>query len=146
MEALVKRFTLWLTIAAIISAVFVTPSEVRGQSQTDSKAPIAFEVASIKPSERGRFHYPPIRVLPGGQTYLVENVPVRYMMQQVYHIISDQISGGPGWMNTDSYDIQAKAACAPHPERVPIRRMLGLKRPGRSALHGPLQRAYRSPP
>jgi len=47
--------------------------------------------------------------LPGGQSYEAKNAPVRLMIERVYHIIDNQISGGPGWMNTELYDIEAKA-------------------------------------
>jgi uncharacterized protein (TIGR03435 family) len=32
------------------------------------------------------------------------------MLRRVYHVISDQIVGGPDWMNNDCYDIEAEAA------------------------------------
>jgi uncharacterized protein (TIGR03435 family) len=39
----------------------------------------------------------------------VKNVPVRFMIRFAYGIQDFQISGGPSWMNTDAYDINAKA-------------------------------------
>lgn len=47
--------------------------------------------------------------LPGGQTYIARNVPVRFMMQVVYGLVNDQVSGGPAWINAEPYDIEAKA-------------------------------------
>jgi uncharacterized protein (TIGR03435 family) len=69
---------------------------------------LTFEVASIKlakPEERGF-----IKALPGGQTYEAKNVPVKLIMSLMYKVPLGQISGGPGWLESERYDIEAKAA------------------------------------
>ncbi len=45
---------------------------------------------------------------PGGRVR-VANMPVRFIIRFAYDVQDFQISGGPGWMNTDNYDINAKA-------------------------------------
>jgi len=70
--------------------------------------PLAFEVATVKPSKpdaRGGG----IKPLPGGQTYIATNVPLRLMMKLMYKITDSQIIGGPEWMNTALYDVEGKA-------------------------------------
>jgi uncharacterized protein (TIGR03435 family) len=65
-----------------------------------------FEVASIKPnagSESGTS----IRLSPGLLT--VENFTTQLLLQRAYHVESFQISGAPGWVNSDRFDIAAKA-------------------------------------
>ncbi len=69
---------------------------------------LEFEVASIKPSRPGA-QGAMIRPMPGGQTYLATNVPVRLMIKLMYHLTDQQISGGPGWLDTDEFDVHAKA-------------------------------------
>jgi uncharacterized protein (TIGR03435 family) len=76
-----------------------------------AKAPLNFEVASVKatntrpqPGEGGG-----IRVLPGGQTYVARFVPLKLMIKLMYKITDSQIVGGPDWMNTDMFDVRAKA-------------------------------------
>ena len=40
----------------------------------------------------------------------VKGVPVRFLIRFAYIVQDFQISGGPSWMNMDTYDIDAKAA------------------------------------
>jgi uncharacterized protein (TIGR03435 family) len=68
----------------------------------------SFEVASVKPNTVGG----PggiVRMLPGNQTYIAQNAPLRLIMTVAYSVTDRQIAGGPDWMNTDRYDITAKA-------------------------------------
>jgi|SRR5579862_218478 len=70
--------------------------------------PLAFDVASIKPSPpdaRGGM----IRPRPGGQSYVAANVPLWLMIKLMYKVTDSQISGGPEWMNSDRFDIEARA-------------------------------------
>jgi uncharacterized protein (TIGR03435 family) len=67
-----------------------------------------FEVASVKPSApggRGGI----VRMLPGNQTYIANNVPLRLIMTVAFTVTDRQITGGPDWINTEPYDITAKA-------------------------------------
>jgi uncharacterized protein (TIGR03435 family) len=83
---------------------------VHAQSQTEEKDPLTFEVASVKPSAG----CPPacglIRQMPGGLRYHGEGVPLRVAITVAYTVTDRQISGGPSWMSTDRFDIEAKAA------------------------------------
>jgi uncharacterized protein (TIGR03435 family) len=65
-----------------------------------------FEVASIKPSNSadGR---PLFNVQPGGRV-TVANFPLKRLIETAYGVKDFQISGGPGWMNSDLFDITAK--------------------------------------
>jgi uncharacterized protein (TIGR03435 family) len=74
-----------------------------------TKTPLAFEVIAIKPSPAGT-RGGMIRPLPGGQTYRATGVPARLMMKLMYKITDSQIAGAPSWMDTDLYDVEAKAA------------------------------------
>lgn len=47
---------------------------------------------------------------PCGQTYKAENVPVKLIISLMYKVPMRQISGGPGWIDSDMWDIEAKAA------------------------------------
>jgi uncharacterized protein (TIGR03435 family) len=76
-----------------------------GQAQSGQKQP-TFEVASVKPSDpntRGQFQY-----LPSGNA-IIRGVNVRLLIQQSYDVRDFQISGGPGWIGSDRFDITAKA-------------------------------------
>jgi uncharacterized protein (TIGR03435 family) len=67
----------------------------------------AFQAASIKPNTaanpRGRI----IRPQPGGRL-VSENAPLLMLLQNAYSVQAFQVVGGPDWINTAGYDIEAK--------------------------------------
>jgi uncharacterized protein (TIGR03435 family) len=67
-----------------------------------------FEVASIKPSQPGQTRYG-IRPAPGGERYLASNVSLKIMITVAYRVRAEQVSGGPAWMDTEGFDMNAKA-------------------------------------
>jgi uncharacterized protein (TIGR03435 family) len=81
------------------------------QPQTDPNDPLTFEVASVKASTAG---CPPecglVRPLPGNRQYHAEGATLRSLMTIAYQVTDRQISGGPSWLNSDRFNIDAKAA------------------------------------
>jgi uncharacterized protein (TIGR03435 family) len=67
-----------------------------------------FEVASLKASAPGG-RGGGIRPAPGGERYVATNAPLRLMIMVAYRLKTEQITGGPAWMDTDTYDMNAKA-------------------------------------
>jgi len=67
----------------------------------------AFDVASIR-QKKGASLLVHMQPSPGGRL-TVENVPLRFLMQQSFDVEHFQILGGPDWLKTDRYDIEAKA-------------------------------------
>ena len=49
-----------------------------------------------------------IKPLDGGHGYSVKNMPVKLMISLMYKVPMRQISGGPDWLTTDTYDIEAR--------------------------------------
>jgi uncharacterized protein (TIGR03435 family) len=72
-----------------------------------AQAQPSFEVASIKPSNSAD-QRPFFKFEPGGRLSVL-NVPVKRLIELAYDINDYQISGGPGWMGSDLFDITAKA-------------------------------------
>ncbi len=66
-----------------------------------------FEVASVKPNTAG-MHMVRIGFMPGGR-FNAEGATLRMLVRLAYDVKDSQISGGPGWLATDAFDIQAKA-------------------------------------
>ena len=69
-------------------------------------ASLKFEVATIKPANpdlRGMGVSP----LPGGG-FSAQGVNLRFLILYAYGIQDFQLSGGPGWIASDRYDIEAK--------------------------------------
>ena len=70
----------------------------------------AFEVASVKPTqsnESGRsFTQHP------GARLTTTNATVKMLLAFAYQLMPDEITGGPAWIQSDGFDIEAKAADA----------------------------------
>jgi uncharacterized protein (TIGR03435 family) len=69
---------------------------------------LQFEVASFKPSKPGG-EGAIIRPRPGGQQYEALNCPVKLMLQAAYRVKAEQITGGPGWLDSEPFDMEARA-------------------------------------
>ena len=96
--------------ALLIAAALMTGAiAMRAQSQVEEKDPLVFDVASVKPSAG----CPPacglIRPTLGSGGYHVEGAPLRLLMTVAYTVTDRQIAGGPSWLGTDRFDIEAKA-------------------------------------
>lgn len=67
----------------------------------------AFEVASIKPhtSDDGRV----TMVLQPGGRFVATRVPLRHVIRTAFQLQDDQIVGGPEWLDTDRFDIDARS-------------------------------------
>jgi uncharacterized protein (TIGR03435 family) len=76
-------------------------------SQTGPK-PLAFEVASIKPSSPDDSGS--VIQATGGEGLIVTNASVRILITYAYDIRDLQLSGGPGWLGADRFNITAKTA------------------------------------
>jgi uncharacterized protein (TIGR03435 family) len=81
-----------------------------------------FEVASIKPSSPDAHGSSILTDKVGGLN--AENMPLRALITMAYGIREFQLSGGPGWVGTDRYDIIAKPeraeSTAPLPTDTPM--------------------------
>lgn len=71
-------------------------------------AGLQFEVASLKPST-GTAPGGGIRPAPGGERYEARNCPIKLMIQVAYRVKAEQIVGGPSWLDTERFDMEAKA-------------------------------------
>jgi uncharacterized protein (TIGR03435 family) len=85
-------------------AILLTAVGLFGQSSTP---PLTFEVASIKPSGTADRRFM-IQIQPGGGLR-TSGSTLQMLITMAYDVREFQISGGPGWINTDRYDIVAKA-------------------------------------
>jgi len=81
-------------------------------AQGPAKIPsdLQFEVASFKPAkDQGQRRGGGIRPAPGGQRYEATNCSINTMIQVAYRVKAEQIIGGPDWLKTERYDMEAKA-------------------------------------
>ena len=104
--------------AAVAAAALVAITVMAALGQT---ARPQFEVASIKPA--GSQRPPQMRDSPGRLTgRLTVNAPLRMLMETAYGVQPFQIVGGPGWIGSEQYEVDAKADG--NPDRVQILLML----------------------
>ncbi len=84
----------------------------------------SFEVASIKPSS-ATSGPPGVRFPPGGRM-IATNMNLKSYITVAWYIDWLQISGGPAWMETDPYDIDAEADGDParSEKRIMLRSLL----------------------
>jgi uncharacterized protein (TIGR03435 family) len=66
-----------------------------------------FQVASVKRNTVVNLRRKGVFPQPGGRL-AAENAPLLLLIQNAYGIQAFQVVGGPAWMNTDGYDIEAK--------------------------------------
>lgn len=92
-----------LCIFAVISLISI--SLVHGQEKSPR---LTFDVASIKLAKPGT-PGGAIKVMPGGEEYIAQDAPVKLLIALMYKIPMRQITGGPDWLSTDLYEIDAKA-------------------------------------
>lgn len=67
-----------------------------------------FDVVSIHASRPGQ-PGGQIKPMPGGHGYTAQNMPLKLVISLMYKIPQRQIEGGPDWINTERFDIEARA-------------------------------------
>jgi uncharacterized protein (TIGR03435 family) len=107
------RPSYWMAVLAICLGAIFTPLNVswiwaRAQGQPETR--LEFEVASIKPNKSGsnmvQIGGPPGR-------FTATNVTLGMLIRQAYGLQNSQLVGGPAWVNSDRFDIVAKADGSP---------------------------------
>ena len=89
-----------------------------------AETPRAFEVIAVKPNLSGLDQSTGINIL--GNRISGENLPLRTLVLQAYDLLDFQIVGGPRWLGSDRFDIEATT---------------GLHEPIRLSELGPLLRS-----
>jgi uncharacterized protein (TIGR03435 family) len=79
-------------------------------------APV-FEVASIKLS-RNRTSGNFTDIAPGGQRFTANNASLKLLILTAYDVTVRQVSGGPGWLSFEVYDIEAKTERPASPQQI----------------------------
>lgn len=118
-----------LAVCAFAAALVTSTARVGAQNAAAAQGPTpAFEVASVKPNKSGE-GFIRFGMQPGGR-FTAQNVPVRELIRFAYNVQPFQIEGGPGWMNSDRFDVTAKAE--------------GEVAPAAPGQNGPIQQMMRS--
>ena len=84
-----------------------------------AQLPQRFEVASIRPTRAAPGDGTSVNLSPGGRLTII-NEPIKLLVRQAFRVQDSQIVGGPPWLDSDRYDIEAKTGS---PERISPDRM-----------------------
>lgn len=95
----------WFRLLASLLALSIPAAATQQPAQA---ARLTFDVASIRLSH-AETASGMMKALPGGHGYTIQNLPVRLMISLVYKVPVRQIQGGPDWLDSDRYDIEARA-------------------------------------
>jgi uncharacterized protein (TIGR03435 family) len=90
-------------------------------AQSQPWAPLAFDAASVKPNKSGDLRAPSM-ILPGGR-FTATNNTLRDLILNAYGIFGspDLLSGGPAWIDSERFDIDAKAEASVIPANAPAK-------------------------
>lgn len=95
-------------ITGPLVAGVVGAEQLHAQLLHATTSPPSFEVATIKPNKEDR---PGINIQFSPGNFGTRHSSLRDLIKIAYQIRSDdQVVGGPSWMSTEFYDIQAKAS------------------------------------
>ena len=78
----------------------------------------AFEVADVKPNQSGEVRMA-IDIQPGGRVTM-RNVPMKVLIVFAYRLRPEAVASGPSWIDTERYDIIAKAPETSKPDDVRV--------------------------
>jgi uncharacterized protein (TIGR03435 family) len=95
-------------LAAVAMAVFVLLLAPQGKAQSPPTAPTSlpsFDVASIKPDHLDGHR---TRVSSDANSLITSGMTLKLLMELAYSVKEFQISGGPGWADSETYEIKAK--------------------------------------
>lgn len=95
------RRLLMLALAATLSAQPLAQG---------AAVPLTFEAASVKPNKSGAPVGPGYNMM--GSNLTATNVPLLTLIRQAYQVQGFQVTGGPGWLTAERFDIVAKAGAA----------------------------------
>jgi uncharacterized protein (TIGR03435 family) len=96
-----------MRLGFVAAAILVTISSAGAQQKT-------FEVASVKPHPASQVTPSLMTAEPGGR-FTVRNIPLRMLIRTAYQIQDDQIVDAPAWIDSDRFDISAKAEAGSSP-------------------------------
>lgn len=104
-------------IAVVLIAIVACSVAIHGQSQT---AP-AFEIASVKQNASG---------LPGSRTssrdnsFVATNTVARFLIILAFNVKDFQLTGGPSWITSERFDVNARTPDGVKYSREMLRRLL----------------------
>jgi hypothetical protein len=103
-------------LGAAARPVFESPEGPTAQGEIGAKKRLTFEAASVKLNPSLSLRH--VLLPPTGGRLSTRMAPLLLLIQNAYGVETFQISGGPDWMNTAGYDIEAKAEGNPSRSQI----------------------------
>jgi uncharacterized protein (TIGR03435 family) len=99
----------WVMVKARLLGAVGIVALVSGIADVVAQAPDnpAFEIASVKPTKTQGTSL--LMFYPGGRL-TATNVGLGFLISRAYGLQANQLEGGPSWIHSESFDIEAKAA------------------------------------
>jgi uncharacterized protein (TIGR03435 family) len=107
--------TRWLRAAFVTASALAVAIAAMPPLEAQQESALRFEVASVKRNNSGDASAAR-RMQPGGTTFI--NVPLRQLIIGAYGVQPFQVLGGPAWLASERYDINARAEGAPTPDQM----------------------------
>lgn len=102
--------------APTAGAIFIGGGQVPPPPPWDAPH-LEFDVASVKTNKSGPA-MSMMRTVPG--EFRMTNIPLRLLIFQAYRVSSYQMVGGPGWIDSERFDIIAKAPAGSTPDQTTL--------------------------
>jgi uncharacterized protein (TIGR03435 family) len=110
-------------VAAPVILGVLDAARLLAQSPVAQPRSLEFEVASVK-AHKSDDQQVMMVALPGGR-FTARNIALRFLIRTAYRLQDDQIVGGPDWLTSDRFDIEAKAGDGASPtELLPMMQAL----------------------
>jgi uncharacterized protein (TIGR03435 family) len=104
-------------LGPVLFGLVKIPQASAQEQQSASATRLSFEVATVKPN-RASDNQRMIRISPG--KFSVVGMPLKELIRFAYDLKSDaQLTGGPAWVNSDRFDIEAKEDEAQASSKLP---------------------------
>jgi uncharacterized protein (TIGR03435 family) len=104
---LANCFSLSAQPRAAAAAAAQVPAQASTPAQSDAQPPLRFEVAAIRPHQSTGDDSSSRKMLPGGR-FVATATSVRTLIRIAFG--TDSISGTPGWIDNETFDIDATTA------------------------------------
>jgi uncharacterized protein (TIGR03435 family) len=110
-----------VVLAAILAGLLTSPLLRAQAPATDADRP-AFDVSSIKPSKSGGPYIGRGGNAPEPGRFRAVNITLRFLIANAYLLTPGEsvtrIFGAPNWIDSESFDVEAKAEGNPSPDRM----------------------------
>jgi bla regulator protein blaR1 len=103
-----------VAIAIPIVVGLLNVAQAASQAHDTTAAAPAFEAASIKPNKNGEpmagftiVGRPARAIAWKADRFMATNFSLHLLIQRVYDVQAEQVFGGPGWLNSENFDVEA---------------------------------------